>query len=103
MSGTGNEEVSMPMPGKGDEAASMPVPGTSNEEESTRKSGTEGFYMVGDKKQDAAFHEPILAGGTTDLEATRALARRLGYSEEQIDRLFKEENKEENKEEKPGS
>lgn len=89
----------MPMPGKGDDEAFTPVPGASNEDKSTRKRGTEGFYMVGNEKQDAGFHEPILAGGTTDLEATRARLRNRGFSEEQIDRLFREENKEE----KPGA
>ncbi len=60
-------------------------------QEATPQSGTELFYMVGDKKEDADIHEQMLAAGTANLESSLDLARQLGLTEEQIGLLYGEE------------
>ncbi len=50
------------------------------------------FYIGKDgNKQDAKIHEEILAGGKTDLTWSRNFARKHGFSEDQIKRLFPED------------
>lgn len=57
------------------------------------KSGTEFFYDGPDsEKQDAALHEPILAGDHSEaLEVSKDVLRRAGWTEEEIVRLLGEQ------------
>ena len=53
-------------------------------------SGTEMYYIVEDgKKEDAALHEPMLDVTPKEvLDDTKALAREMGFTEEEIIRLY---------------
>ncbi len=62
-----------------------------SQQDSTPKSGTECFYMVDGKKEDAGIHDEMLAGGTAGVEASRDFARHLGLTEEQIELLYGEQ------------
>jgi hypothetical protein len=53
------------------------------------KKSNELFSWVRGKKEDAHIHEPILAGGSGKAERIgRAVAKDLGLSKEEIDKLF---------------